>query len=98
MSPSVTRTLGWATEELIGTRLVDLMHPDDVAATTTAREVVYSGNEPVTPEGGFLMRMRTKSGPYQRMSGAATPVTDDSGVLVAVFAGLRREAHARLLG
>jgi PAS domain S-box-containing protein len=98
VSPSVTRTLGWATEELIGTRLVALMHPDDVAATTTAREVVYSGNEPATPQGGFLMRMRTKSGQYQRMSGAATPVTAESGVLVAVVAGLRLEAHARLLG
>jgi PAS domain S-box-containing protein len=89
VSPSLTRTLGWDVEDLMGTRLVDLVHPDDVAATAAAREVVYSGHEPATPDRGFLMRIRTRSGQYRWMSGAATPVTDESGVFAGVVAGLR---------
>jgi PAS domain S-box-containing protein len=88
-SPSVTRTLGWAVEELVGTRLVDLVHPDDTAATAAAREAVYSGHKPVAPAGGFLLRIRTKSGRYRWMAGDATPVKDEAGVDLGVVSGLR---------
>jgi len=89
VSPSVTRTLGWDVGDLMGTRLVDLVHPDDVAATAAAREVAYSGHEPATPDGGFVIRIRTRSGQFRWMLGAATPVTDESGVFAGVVAGLR---------
>jgi PAS domain S-box-containing protein len=89
VSPSVTRTLGWATVELLGTRLVDLIDPEDVGATAAAREVLYSGHKPASPPGGFLVRIRTKPGQYRWMSGGATPVTDESGVYVGVVSGLR---------
>ena len=53
--------------------------------------MIYSGNEPATPEGGYLLRIRTKSGPYRRMSRTATPVTDESGD----FVGGRCQSPAR---
>jgi PAS domain S-box-containing protein len=89
VSPSLTRSLGWAVEDLMGKRLLDLVHPDDAAATAGPREGAYLGHEVTTPEGGFLMRFRTKSGQYRWMSGVATPVTDESGVVTGVVSGLR---------
>jgi len=89
VSPSVTRTLGWAAEDLLGTRLVDLVHPDDVAATAAHTEAVYSGHEPATPQGGFVMRVRARSGQYRWMSGTVTAVADESGVFAGVVSGLR---------
>jgi len=89
VSPSLTRSLGWAVEDLMGKRLLDLVHPDDVAATTGPREAVYSDQEFSTPAGEFLMRFRTKSGQYRWMAGVATPVTDESSVFTGVVSGLR---------
>ena len=89
VSPSLTRSLGWAVEDLMGKRLLDLAHPDDAAATTGHREDAYLGHEVTTPEGGFLMRFRSKSGQYRWMSGVATPVTDELGAAAGVVSGLR---------
>jgi PAS domain S-box-containing protein len=92
VSPSVSRTLGWATEDLIGTQLVDLIHPDDAAAMAALRDTVDSGQEIAQPaggSGGSLLRIRTKAGQYRWMSGSATAVTDESGVQAGVVSGLR---------
>jgi PAS domain S-box-containing protein len=86
VSPSLTRSLGWAVEDLMGKRLLDLVHPDDAAAEAGSREAVHLE---ATPAGGFLMRFRSKSGRYRWMSGVATPVTDGSGVVTGVVSGLR---------
>ena len=89
VSPSVTGTLGWAPEDLLGTRLADLIHPDDLGATAAAREVLYSGHQPATPPGGFLLRIRTRSGLYRWMSTMGTPVADESGAFVGIVGGWR---------
>jgi PAS domain S-box-containing protein len=89
VSPSLTRSLGWAVEDLMGSRLLDLVHPDAAAAAAGSREDVYLGHGVATPEGGFLMRFRSKSGQYRWMSGVATPVMDESGVTTGVVSGLR---------
>jgi PAS domain S-box-containing protein len=89
VSPSLTRSLGWAVEDLMGSCLLDLAHPDDAAAAAGSREDVYLGHEVATPEGGFLMRFRSKSGQYRWMSGVATPVTNESGVTTGIVSGLR---------
>jgi PAS domain S-box-containing protein len=86
VSPSLTRSLGWAVEDLMGSRLLDLAHPDDAATAAGPRAAVYVE---ATPPGGFLMRFRSKSGQYRWMSGVATPVTDESGVVTGVVSGLR---------
>jgi PAS domain S-box-containing protein len=89
MSSSVTGTLGWAPEDLLGTRLAELIHPDDLAATAASRDEMYSGRENSTPAGGYLVRMRTKSGNYRWMSTMGTPVADDSGAFVGIVGGWR---------
>jgi len=89
VSPSVTRTLGWAPEELVGTVLSDLDHPDDKNATATARDMLFAGQQATPPSGGFVIRMRRKSGDYLWVSVLATPVTDDSGAPAGVVGSIR---------
>ena len=89
VSPAVTRTLGWAPEDLIGTRLVDLVYPDEASATAAQPKALYAGHEINAPEGGFVGRMRAKSGQYRWVSGSATPVANESGTYVGVVTGLR---------
>lgn len=89
VSPSVTRKLGWTPEDLIGTRLVDLVHPDDAAATAALRDAVCSGDEIAQPADGSLLRIRTKGGWYRWMSGDVTAVSDEAGVHIGVVSGLR---------
>ncbi|HEY8718689.1 PAS domain S-box protein [Pengzhenrongella sp.] len=89
VSPTVTRTLGWEPAELVGTEMADLVHPDDRPALDTLRETVYAGQRISLPAGGFVCRMRTKSGDYRWMSGGATPVTDESGAYVGVVASMK---------
>jgi PAS domain S-box-containing protein len=89
VSPSLTHSLGWAVEDLMGKRLLDLVHPDDAAATAGPRQGVYLGHDVSTPPDGFLLRFRTKSGQYRWMAGVATTVTDESGVVTGVVSGLR---------
>ena len=73
VSPSLTRSLGWAVEDLMGKRLLDLAHPDDAAATTGHREDAYLGHEVTTPEGGFLMRFRSSPGSTGGCRGSPRP-------------------------
>ena len=87
VSPAVTRTLGWSPDDLLGTPLADLLHPDDRAATADARALVYAGHDAMAPPGGFVVRMRTKAGRWRWMSGSPTPVADDAGVPVGAVAG-----------
>jgi PAS domain S-box-containing protein len=89
VSPSVTETLGWAPEDLLGTRLADLIHPDDLAVTAASRDEMYGGLGVPAPVGGFVVRMRTKSGQYRWMSAMGTPVTDESGASVGIVGGWR---------
>jgi PAS domain S-box-containing protein len=89
MSSSVTATLGWTPEDLLGTRLADLIHPDDLAATAAPRDEMYSGRENSAPVGGYLVRLRTKSGDYRWMSTIGTPVADESGAFAGIVGGWR---------
>jgi len=89
LSPAVTHVLGWAPQDLLGTRLADLIHPDDQRPATEGRARVFSGQESNAPTGGFVVRMRAKSGQYRWMSGDARPVKDESGVLLGAVSGLR---------
>jgi len=81
--------LGWTPHDLLGTRLADLIHPDDQRPAAEGRARVFSGQESHAPPGGFVVRMRAKSGQYRWMSGDARPVTDESGVVTGVVSGLR---------
>jgi PAS domain S-box-containing protein len=89
VSPSVTGTLGWAPEDLLGTRLADLIRPDDLGATDAVIDELSSGQEVPAPTRGFVLRIRTKSGDYRWMSTMGTPVADESGAFVGIVGGWR---------
>jgi diguanylate cyclase (GGDEF)-like protein/PAS domain S-box-containing protein len=86
MSPAITAILGWAPEELTGTVMADLVHPDDRQQTDETRARLYSGQAVV--DQNYALRMRTKSGRYRWVSGWDRPVTDKAGSFVQVVAGL----------
>jgi len=88
VSPSVTRTLGWAPEDLLGTQLDDLVHPDDAVATQTQGEA-DPGHERTARTDGSVVRIRAKSGQYRWMSAFITAMQDKSGVDVTVVSSLR---------
>jgi diguanylate cyclase (GGDEF)-like protein/PAS domain S-box-containing protein len=89
VSPAVTRTLGWSTEDLVGTVLTDLIHPDDWAETEHYRERVYAGEEPAPSSAALVVRMRTKAGGYKWMSSTAEPVFAETGEGLGVVTGFR---------
>ncbi len=74
-NPAFGETLGCPVAELIGTPFIDLVHPDDRAATVEAYAVVLSG----TPVSNFENRYRRKDGEYRVFSWRAIvdPITLD---------------------
>ena len=87
VSPTVFPTLGWTPEELVGTMLSDLIHPDDVGDTHENRDRLYAQHQ-VPHTITYLLRARTKHGEYRWMAGRATPETDADGNLLSVVSGL----------
>jgi len=79
VSPTVTHTLGWSPEELVGTVMADLLHPDDRAATEPDRSSVYAGKEVAIPVGGYVVRFLSKSGEYHWMANRITILSDPEG-------------------
>ena len=88
IAPAVTTTLGWDPGELAGTRMSDLLHPDDLAATDGARKAMLAGRQAAAPVGGRVLRWRTKAGDYRWFSERATPLTDASGAFTGVVVGM----------
>ena len=74
-NPAFGQTLGCDVAELIGTPFIELVHPDDRAATVEGYAVVRSG----TPVDHFENRYRRKDGEYRVFSwrAIADPVTGD---------------------
>jgi diguanylate cyclase (GGDEF)-like protein/PAS domain S-box-containing protein len=89
VSPTVWRTLGWEPQDLVGSLLTDLIHPEDRRRTENDRSRVYSGEAIGMPEGGYVLRMRALSGDYRWMSGRFTPVVDHDGQPDGAISGLR---------
>jgi len=89
VSPATERAIGWTPDELIGTVLTDLQHPEDRAALEDIRERAFSGLELQNPPEGFVLRLRTKSGAYRWMSGLGTALFDEAGELTGVVTGFR---------
>jgi PAS domain S-box-containing protein len=72
LNPSWTTTLGWDTSEMEGRTYADFLHPDDLAVSQAAFDVVRRG-EPVLQ---LENRYRTKDGTWRRMSWVAYPQGD----------------------
>jgi PAS domain S-box-containing protein len=80
---AVADVLGYRPEELTGTLLSDLMHPDDVAARLQIRERIVS-EEMVR----FRLRIRGKDGLYHAFGAVAHRVLGSDGTPQGVIAGL----------
>lgn len=63
------KILGYTRTELMATRFIDFVHPDDVGATLSALEQLASQQEVV----GFVNRYRCKDGAYRWLEWQATP-------------------------
>ena len=83
VSPSVTETLGWAPEDLVGTHL-DIVHPEDRPIREEMLSTVRSTRVPST----WVFRSRHKDGRYLWMESAARliPNADDPKRFDVVFA------------
>jgi diguanylate cyclase (GGDEF)-like protein/PAS domain S-box-containing protein len=87
ISPSVESVLGWDPDSLLGTRAVDLLHPQDT--------VMHVGTRATAASGDLLKRFRTRGGEHRWMALRSTPVEVDGEVTGAVV-GLR-DVHAETL-
>ena len=73
MTPSVARVLGWPPDQLVGTRLVELVHPDDIDQVAT----LFSATGQERPGGPVECRMRRQDGSWMIAETIAAPVDDD---------------------
>jgi diguanylate cyclase (GGDEF)-like protein/PAS domain S-box-containing protein len=88
VSASVAGALGLRPEDLVGTRMLDLVHPDDRIAIGRVRPTALAGAAVAAPVDGFLMRIRTGSGDYRWVSWRTTQVFDDEGEPAGIVNGL----------
>ena len=72
INPSATRLLGWEQEEMVGRRIDEFVHPEDVL--NTVGEVAKLGQG--APTLAFENRYRTKSGDYRLLDWTAVPDGD----------------------
>jgi len=92
ISPTITKVVGWTPEELVGTRSLDLAHPDYVAQVLSATTQVNSG---ATVTG--RLQVRCKDGSYRWMLRTMRPLLNDDGDIIARVSGwhdVEREVEA----
>ncbi|HET7648355.1 MAG TPA: PAS domain S-box protein [Gaiellaceae bacterium] len=88
-SPS-WRRLGWAPEELVGTPVIELIHPCDRARAATEIGAVAGGSE----AHGVVARFRRADGSWGWFESNGTPILDDDGQ-VAYLLGAARDITER---
>ncbi|MGH3050159.1 MAG: PAS domain S-box protein, partial [Gaiellaceae bacterium] len=88
-SPS-WRTLGWDPDELTGTAVLDLIHPDDHAAAAGEIAAVLDGSE----VGAAVARFRRADGSWAWFESTGTPILDDDGQ-IRYLLGAARDVSER---
>lgn len=84
VSESVVDLLGWTPQDLVGTRFIDLVHPDDRDLVVAGQQSVLNGDT-----ARFEVRLRTSTGGYRWVSDLVKPLVDDAGLVVGRTAGFR---------
>jgi diguanylate cyclase (GGDEF)-like protein/PAS domain S-box-containing protein len=90
VSPSVTAVLGWSQSEMIGTRILDHVHPDDLNRVRTATAAANDGGR-VSFEARYLCRDES----YRWLEITARPLLDASGEVVGKV-GSCRDVHSEI--
>ncbi len=76
VSPSLKDTLGYEVEEMLGTKTIDYIHPDDLS------EVVASMSKTISEKkkaGEAIFRFRHKNGSYRWLEAKGGVITNDEG-------------------
>jgi PAS domain S-box-containing protein len=74
-SHAIERVLGYGREELVGRRLADLLHPDDLPETELAlAQTLETGRSPLT-----RVRLRHRDGTWVAVEANGTAVLDEHG-------------------
>jgi PAS domain S-box-containing protein len=89
VNPSARRLLGWEEQEMVGARLADFLHPDDLEATGAEVGKLRDGITTLA----FENRYRTKSGDYRLLAWTAVP---DAGRIHAVARDITDERRLAL--
>lgn len=89
VAPSVSRTLGWRPEEVIGQPLARFVHPDDRPAMALKAQQVFDVQPGDAVPVGSLVRCRTAAGGYQWMLGQSGPIFGTEGPQSGIIVGLR---------
>lgn len=79
VNPNFTKLLGYSEEELLSRPFYDVIHPDDIASTHAAVEVLVSGKPVVR----FRNRNRTVHGSYLWLEWNARVVSPDGTIFAA---------------
>jgi PAS domain S-box-containing protein len=83
VSASVSTSLGWRPDDLVGTRWGDLVDPDDLGIVDAAKATVVAGGR-----GSGRLRVRRPDGSYRWVSAKWARVRDEEGAFVGCVAGL----------
>jgi two-component system, cell cycle sensor histidine kinase and response regulator CckA len=89
-SPTVTDALGFSRNELDGRRLLELVDPDDMADAYDAWERVVGGER-----AEVSLRVRTRAGEWLQLDMNASPLGDDTVLVVARDVTRRAEVERR---
>ncbi len=93
LSPTWTKQLGWRAEELVGRKLFDLVHPDDLAATMRYGPGLLKGGKAAN----YQCRVRKADGDWIWLSWSAVGVPDRSLVITSAHDVTERmETEVRL--
>lgn len=85
VSPSIEYLLGWRPEQLLGTSVLEFVHPADQQARANWRAALYSGGGVANLES----RRLAADGSYRWMSLQGRPIVDIDGSISGLVVGLR---------
>lgn len=93
VAPTVKASLGWTAEELVGTVITELIHPEDWDVVAAINEIAASEDEVLALRYGtkhpVLARVRQRDGNYRWMSVSAKRVHERGHENVSVVVGMR---------
>jgi diguanylate cyclase (GGDEF)-like protein/PAS domain S-box-containing protein len=88
---SVTTLLGWRPEELVGTNIVDFVHPEDLER---ALDGIATATQMGAPAGSAMFRVRNNAGTYEQVDLSVSEIDPGHGRRIAVFCRSADYQHA----